>query len=189
MPRSRVRGSLVRSSRRQTSWGAGPKSETNGAVAPTISASSQAVGAVAASPASDGLTLIRLRGEFLFRLVTATAVGDGYFGAVAMGIFTDAALTIGITALQTPITDETWDGWMWHQYFTCVAQGQISAAGVSLSAGQQDATTAAVRIEVDSKAMRKIPVGMSLAVVLEVTQDATATALWNFNTRSLTKLP
>ncbi len=120
---------------------------------------------------------------------TATAVGDGFFGAVGVGVFTDAAIVAGVASLNLPITDEFWDGWLWHSYFACLTTGQISAAGVSLSGGQTNNVTAAVRMEVDSKAMRKVPVGQSLAVVLQVTEDVTAVANWNFNSRVLAKLP
>ena len=183
------RSRLVRTStRRKTGWGTGPKSATDGGGA-DISASGSFIGAIGASPASDGITLVRLRGEFLFYLATSTALNNGYFGAVGVGIFTDAAVAIGVTAVNTPISTEEWDGWLWHRYFSALSAGAISAAGASLSGGQSDDVKAALRVEVDSKAMRKIPVGMTMAVVVQVTEIGSATARWHFNSRTLSKLP
>jgi len=177
------------SPRRQTGWSGGPASETNGAAGLTLSASGSVLGTIISVPNLDGLTIVRIRGEFVFWLITATADRDGFFGAVGIGIFNDNALTAGVASVQTPIADEGWDGWMWHRYFGCISAGQISAAGVALSGGQVGPVTHGVRVEVDSKAMRKIPTGMSLAVVLEVNEAPTATATWMFNSRVLTKLP
>jgi len=185
-----IRGrSVIRSPRRQTGWGGGPASAANGGGSTVFTTSSSQVGAVVSTPSIDGLTIVRVRGDFLFRLLTASAVSDGFFGAVGLALFNDTAIAIGITALNTPITDEGWDGWMWHHYFSCIATGQISAAGASVSGGQQDNVAAAVRIDVDTKAMRKIPVGMSLAVVVQVTVNDTANGQYHFNSRVLTKLP
>ncbi len=189
MARSQGRTFARRSPPRQTGWGVGPKSNPLGAISSTFSATGSQLGGLVAVPTIDGITIIRLRGEFLFKLLTATAAGDGFFGAVGVGLFTDAAVAVGVSAIQTPIANEDWDGWMWHRYFSCIAGGQISAAGVSLSGGQAAATAAAVRVEIDSKAMRKIPVGMSLSAVVEVTEDATATGAWWMNSRTLSKLP
>ena len=189
MPRLRNVSSRIRTPRRQTGWGGGPASGTDGAAGSLITVSSSVLGSVVSTPTIDGLTLVRTRGEFMFRLLTASVAGDGYFGAVGLAIFNDTALAAGVGSVNTPITDEAWDGWLWHRYFACLAQGAITAAGSSLSAGQQEGVSAAVRVEVDSKAMRKIPVGMSLAVVLQVTEDATAVGVWSFNSRTLSKLP
>ena len=183
-------GSRIQIPRRQTSWSPGPKSETNGGAAAQLTATGSALGAIIAVPGSDGLTLVRLRGEFLFRLDTAVGLGDGFFGAVGVGIFNDAALTVGgVTSLQTPITNEDWDGWLWHQYFAVTAADAIVAAAAANAPGQSHNVTAAVRVVVDSKAMRKVPVGQSIAVVLQVTEVPTATATWFFNSRTLAKLP
>ena len=154
-----------------------------------MSATGSALGGIVGQPASDGITIVRLRGEFLFRLRTASAPGSGFHGAIGIGIFTDAAVAVGVSALNTPITDETWDGWMWHRYFACHAEDAIAAAGASNEPNQGLSTFGTVRVEMDSKAMRKIPVGMSLSVVIEVIEVTVATAIWQFNSRSLVKLP
>ena len=188
MGHSRQSTSRSRSLRRKVGWGTGPKTGVSGAALGFSSSGSQ-IGAIGAAPGSDGITVIRLRGEMLVYLDTASALDEGFHGAVGVGIFTDAAVAVGVTAVNLPITDEGWDGWLWHNYFSLFSAGAISAAGVSVSGGQSDALKAAIRIEVDSKAMRKIPVGMTMAVVLERLEVGTATARWNFNSRTLSKLP
>jgi len=188
MPR-RSRLSVSRGPRRQTSWGAGPKSAANGGPGTKFTGTAGVLGSIVAAATLDGITLVRTRGEFLFYLDTAANLDDGFHGAIAIGIFNDQATIAGVASLQTPLTDETWDGWLWHQYFSCFSAGGISAAGVSLSGGQSDAAKAAVRVEVDSKAMRKFQVGQDMAVVIEVVEVGDATASWTFNSRTLFKLP
>ena len=192
MARLRQGRSLIRTPRRQTAWGGGPKSAANGAAGPALSASAAVLGSIISAPTSDGVTLIRTRGMFMFKLRTADAVFTKSIIEIinlGIGIFNDQALVAGVASLNSPLTDEFWDGWLWHQYFSVFSTGAISAAGASVSGGQQDALAAAYRTEVDSKAMRKVPVGQSLAVVLETAETGTAVGDWYFNTRVLSKLP
>ena len=187
MARLRQSRSLVRTgSRRKTSWGAGPKTGTAG-LPVVIAATGVQLGGVTSVPTADGTTLVRLRGEMLIRLLTASSLDDGFFGAVGVGIFTDAALAVGVTAVQSPITDEFWDGWLWHRYFTCISGGVVGT-GAATADNQQGSTGMALRVEVDSKAMRKIAVGTALAVVYESTEQGGATLSWAFNSRTLSKL-
>ena len=183
------RGRFPRTSvRRATSWSAGPKSAAAGAGV-GISATGSTLGGIVVVPALDGLTVIRIRGDFLFSLETATAANDGFSGAFGIAIANDAAITVGITALNTPVTDEAWDGWMFHSFFSLAAPAAITAAGTSKEWSGIAGTAAAQRIEVDSKAMRKIPVGQTLYCALEVTENGTAGANWMFNSRMLAKVP
>jgi len=174
--------------RRQTSWGTGPKSGASG-LSVSISASSTNLGGIVAVPASDGITLIRTRGELVFALETADALSSGFRGAFGIGIATDDAIAIGVTALPMPIGQETWDGWLYHTYFAALAAEVMGAANASSTVSGTAALNCVVRREVDSKAMRKIPVGMTLYCALEVTETNTATARWSFNSRTLVKLP
>ena len=188
MARSRPRRSFLTSSqRRKTGWGAGPKTGTGG-LPLAVSASGISLGGNVGVPTIDGLTLVRLRGELLIRLLTASSLDDGFFGAVGVGIFTDAAIAVGVSAVNSPIAEEFWDGWLWHQYFSVLAPGVVGT-GAATADNQSNSTSAAVRIQVDSKAMRKFPVGMSLAVVLEATEQGGATMAWGFNSRTLAMLP
>ena len=109
-------------------------------------------------------TLVRVRGYFEALILSATSVGDGFFGAIGMGVATSAAITAGIGSLPTPITEEDWDGWMLHRYFGC--RGGI--VGDSGDSGWE-------ALQLDSKAMRKIAEDESLYWAVEVIETGTAT--------------
>ena len=183
--RSRSQRTFGAGHRRKTSWALGPKSNTDGATATTISTSIAVLGGVGAAAALDGITVVRLRGEFVFNLLTATAVGDGFFGAFGVGLARNPAFTAGAASVPMPIDEEFQENWLYHRYFACLANGQISAAGVSLSGGQNG--LASIRVEVDSKAMRKLNIGDTIYAAVQVTENATATANWSFNSRMLVK--
>jgi len=175
--------------RRQTSWAGGPKSNTNGGLGSAFASSATRVGAVVSTALQDGLTLVRLRGELVFWLTSATATNQGYHGAIGVGNFTDAAIAVGVTALPAPLDEEGWDGWLYHRYFSCMSTGPIVAAAVSTEPGLASSVNAAIRLEVDSKAMRKTPLDTSLLVSVQMVLVGTAAASWTFNSRTLDKLP
>ena len=133
--------------------------------------------------------MVRTRGELVFWLTSATAINNGYHGAIGIANFTSAAVAVGVTALQAPLDEDDWDGWLYHRYFSCMSAGLIVAAAVSLDPSLVHPTTSAVRIEVDSKAMRKTPESTSLVVSVQMVLVGTAAASWTFNSRVLDKLP
>ena len=164
------------STRRSTSWEVGPE----GTVLFTGSASNL-MGTVL--PTVDGLTIVRIRGDVLIRLHTSVAgVNEGYRGAIGMGVVEDNAVAIGITAMPLPSTDDFWEGWMWHQWFNVKSNTSTLADGANA-----DAIT--FRATIDSKSMRKLPVGMTLALVVEVVEAGTALVQVDVQSRSLVKLP
>ena len=107
----------------------------------------------------------------------ATAVGDGYTGACAIGLVTTAAFTAGVTAIPTPLTELGWDGWLWYQFFD-IRAGLDVALNSNIS--QQ--------FEVDSKAMRKLTEDMTCVAVIEIVEQGTAQIEVLFNSRQLIKL-
>ena len=174
--------------RRLTSWSSGPKSGTNGTPG-TISGTGNTLGSVASSSLLDGLTLVRIRGEFMFHLVTADASLSGFHGAVGVCNVTDSAVAAGVASVPSLVTEEGWDGWIWHQYYTCIAADAIALSGTTTEPNQVYNVSAGVRYTVDSKAMRKTPADTTLVVVLESIEIGTSTAQWSFNCRVLDKLP
>ena len=72
--------------------------------------------------------LIRTRGEFLIFLHSATALAHGYHGAFGIAKATTVAITAGAASVPTPITEENWDGWLYHRYFSVLSAGPIAAA-------------------------------------------------------------
>ena len=178
---------LPRGKPRTSSWGLGPKSGTAGASL-SLSATGAQLGTIGAGPVEDGITLIRTRGELLVQLVTASASGGGFFGAFGIGIVTAAAFSAGVASVPTPITEEGWDGWLYHRYLNVITSGIIDGSVAAdhdfiLSQG------GVFRVEVDSKAMRKHTVDDVVFCCMEVTEGGTSTGRWLFNSRLLAKLP
>ena len=136
----------------------------------------------------DGVTIVRTRGMLALQLVSSAAISNGFQGAFGLGVATSAAVTAGIGSLPTPITEEDWDGWYYHSYFSILSGGVIDGS----AAGDQDLTNphmAALRLTVDSKAMRKLRVDETLYAAIEVTEEGTASMSASYNSRSLFKLP
>ena len=106
--------------------------------------------------------MIRTRGLLLATLESFTAVGDGFFGAIGLGIVTTAAATAGVASIPTPITEAGWDGWLLHRYV---------AVESSIGAGSPGEVH---RLDLDSKAMRKVNEDESIVMVWEGTENGTA---------------
>jgi len=104
-----------------------------------------------------GLTVVRTRGLFGWRS-DQQAANEDQMGAVGIGLVSEQAAALGITAVPHPSTDSGWDGWLWHSYF---ASSVIFNTGTSV---QFDAFN---QIVIDSKAMRKVDSEMRLVMVVE----------------------
>ena len=161
--------------RRKTSWAGGP-GQTG---ITTVSASS--IVTYDSSPEfEDGETFIRIRGSLSAYLTVATSAADGFHFAFGIALFTEQALVAGLTALQRPISDQSWEGWIYHRFFDIHGS---SAGDVSSN------STSIVNHEVDSKAMRKTGSDMFLVAIMELVEAGVATAKFNFQSRILVKLP
>ena len=162
--------------RRKTSWELGPFGSVGFTAASTslIPTSSQAT--------LPGLTLIRTRGELNVALSTVTTALDGYsrIGA-GIGIVSENAAGVGVSAVPSPLVDINWDGWLW--YWT----GSIFGVSTTVTNSEGPAN---VRIPIDSKAMRKWKETDVLVGVFEVdTEVGSAIGTAKLNTRVLVKLP
>jgi len=142
-------------SARQTSWELG----TGGTALTQLSASGASFLGSAIAPVVDGLTLVRTRGILQVQIESGTAVGDGAFGAFGIGRATSAAVAAGIGSVPTPITEQAWDGWLYHSFFA-VHRGITGDSSVSNTQSYQ----------IDSKAMRKLPVDESIFAVIEIVE-------------------
>jgi len=175
------------STRRRTSWVAGPETGVNGAPQ-SISSSLSQLATTAIAVGADGFTLVRTRGELNMRLGTAAASTDGFHGAFGIAIANGSAVTAGSGSIQTPLDDEAWDGWLYHRYFNLMPGAAIAAAAAQDN-DFVNATSAALRFEVDSKAMRKLNAEDSIYAIIEVVEVGVASMAWAFNCRQLVKLP
>ena len=113
---------------------------------------------------------------------------DGYIGAFGIGMVTDQAFTAGIASIPGPLNDDEWDGWLYHSYFALHASAAIGDV-VSAADDFPNVQAAALRLEIDSKAMRKTKRGMVMVAAVEVEETGDAVLQWFFNCRQLFKLP
>ena len=133
----------------------------------------------------DGLTLVRTRGVLQFSLLTASAPSEGFAGAFGIGVATTAAVTAGASSVPTPITEQSWDGWLYWVAIKAVSMSVVDQTDDSpLNVGLASQT-----IHVDSKAMRKLREDDSIYGAMELTEIGTATLRWAFDSRMLIKLP
>ena len=134
----------VRSPRRLVIWGVGPENDES----ITLGTTAKQLWNTGIALTSGGkATIVRIRGDLSVFLTSVAADGDGFSGAVGLGIVTADAFAIGPTACPGAFTDPAWDGWMWHSYFYVFGPSQAAAEGAQPAAVQ--------RITIDSKAMRK----------------------------------
>jgi len=175
--RGSSQGRSIRSPRRRSSWEAGPGGTA--ALGLTGAATTSFIGS-AVSPTTPGVTAVRLRGQIDFMLTLATAAGDGFQGAVGIGIATEAAVMAGIASVPTPITEQGDENWLWWHVFS-VHNPVVSSSGITRSGFQ--------RVVVDSKAMRKLDDGMSLYWAIELVETGTATMTVRADSRVLILLP
>ena len=186
-PLRRFRSTRSSSPRRKSSWGVGPETTVNGGPE-TITGTTAQIATTAVTLTLDGATLVRTRGELVVNILTAAAQADGFHGAFGIAKATAPAFTAGVAAVPTPLTEEDWDGWLYHRYFSLLSGGIINQ-GVSADEDIINSTIAALRVEVDSKAMRKVAITEVIYAVIEVVEVGTSTLRWSFNSRLLFKLP
>jgi len=115
-------------------------------------------------------------------LTTANAVSDGFHGAIGIGVVTDDAFGVGVSAVPDPLDEMEWDGWLWHSFF------DIHTAASPLDDGV-NAATVGWQKDIDSKAMRKLNLGDTIFAIAEVTMGGTAVMQLFLDTRVLLKLP
>ena len=124
----------------------------------------------------DGLTLVRTRGEILLRLsTTAGGTTDGMGGAVGIAIASENAFGVGITGIMNPFDDSEWDGWIFHSFFHFNGPATLGSAFQ--------------RIEIDSKAMRKIGALDVLYGAVDTIETGVEVIQMVSDTRMLFKIP
>ena len=105
----------------------------------------------------DPGTLVRARGSIDFQPLSFGADLE-ITGAFGMGMVSAEALGIGVTACPEPFSDADWGGWMVWTLFSYVLEVQDATGLIAL---------ANVRIEIDSKAMRKVEPSSALIFIAE----------------------
>ena len=167
----------VRTGRRQTGWELGPGGDDLATLDEVdVSASSVSILGSGVAPTVDGLTIVRVRGMIEVTSQVLTAIGDGVNFAFGIGVVTAAAFAIGVTAVPTPFTEASWEGWLWHQFVG--VHGSPTIRTISNP----------INIEIDSKAMRKIGSDEVLMLAMEAGTIGTVTVSVRAVTRVLFKL-
>ena len=113
---------------------------------------------------SPAATLVRTRGSVLFKISASGSANNKLNGAFGIIVASDQAVSIGITALPSPITEIENDWVVWVPF----------TGSADLAATTQTDLGAFSLVQFDSKGMRKMKEGESLVGVFEVFQsDAT----------------
>jgi len=155
---ARGRGHVIvrgRSERRLTEWGSSAAQGSFISLAAGVAAMDQIGGAGFVEDAP--YTIIRVRGSFWTKSDQVVA-SEEFHGAFGIGIFSKPAIAIGVTAVDTPITEEDSDAWQTFGYF---AHGFTFVSGVGV------ATPSLSRTDFDSKAMRKVNDDQNWAFMVE----------------------
>jgi len=139
-----------------------------------IGAAAAAIGSVTAISQKDQ-TILRTRGQ-VYAQLDSGAVDERVMVAVGIAVVSDPAALAGVGAIPTPDTEGSYD-WLWHGFLS-VSSG---AEGAVVNDSQHD------RLEIDSKAMRKIGSSDTLVFAAEIcaTVDQTGTVDLMYATRIL----
>jgi len=113
-------------------------------------------------------TVLRIRGNVLI-VATPNAAGDSDNLCMGFAVVTDNAASASGAAVPSPVDDLTSDIWLWHQVVPLNAAGATAIANDSIGS--------VIRVEIDSKAMRKMPPGKSLALIAELETGEMASVL------------
>jgi len=174
-PRSRFGGVRGRVARRETLWIGGVDNGffTGLGAGATVLFGSLNAAALALRP----FTVVRTRGILS---VQTDQTANSEEGALAFGaaIVSDQASAIGITAVPTPITDQSSD-----LFFTF----QFAHWGILVSSAVGIVSPTITSYAFDSKAMRKVEDGDDLVQVLE-NESSTAGCQFKLSLRHLLKL-
>ena len=161
-------------SRRAVSWSAGPRGDQ------AVSANGAVLFPTTVEANIDDLTIVRTRGQLLVVMREGSSVNAVMNYAFGMCVVSQNAAGIGITAVPTPFTDIAWDGWFLH------TQGVVHKM-VAADTGSPDSID---RVNIDSKAMRKIHATDTIIAVIEFHgEQATADVQAFLESRIFSKLP
>ena len=109
----------------------------------------------------ERLTIARIRGSVSAHLDVGAAL-DAFTLAVGLIVVKDEAFVAGASSMPSPIS-QIEQSWIWHHIFSLGPAATSTTDGAQILLNQM--------VEVDSKAMRKVQVGETLAFVWEGIQD------------------
>ena len=154
MARRFVRAGFTRGPRKATDWSA-----SSALVGPVSIPANTKVLLETFIPIAGGETVIRVRGMFAWTS-DQQAASEEQFGAFGICVVSDIAAAAGVASIPSPGEEAAWGGWLYHSFFFSKL---AFASGVGIMPGVMH------RIEIDSKAMRKVDEDDRLVVVVENT--------------------
>ena len=161
--------------RRAVVWGEG----TGSSVVTTISTSAKTFLGSSVT-FGEKTTIIRQRGMLTAILRTTNGAGAGFHCGLGVGVISADALAVGVTAVPGPLTDMGWP-WLIHRIF------DVNSVTATVADGA-NAVGCFLRLEIDSKAMRKVGPNEAIVAVLESVESGTEVMDVLFDTRLLLKL-
>ena len=155
MPRGRVRysGNQSRATRLTKTWFRLTVDDV------PITTTQGSLGAVQVSEGVQMQTVMRTRGNLLVTAIP-DAAADSDVLALGICVVREEAAAAGGTVLPGPIADQGADFWLWHRYIG-LGDG-VSTSGDASSIGNN------VRVDIDSKAMRKVQAGSRIILMGEM---------------------
>ena len=146
------RSAAVRRPRRETLWFSGP--DEQGATAVAADGVDLQASLNAAALALRPFTVIRTVGMLFIQSDQIAAI-ETMISAFGLAVVSDQASAIGVTAIPTPITDESSDLWFMYQFV--LHNWQFNTSG-AMGPGV---------FQFDSRAMRKVEDGQDVVSVFE----------------------
>ncbi len=146
-----------RGTRMAKAWNAMP-----GAQLGLVGDGTQIVGASGPPGASEVGTALRCLGEYVLTAGAVPEAGDNCTITVGIGVVSDDALIIGLTAMPDPATDANfaWLYWASHPLHFLAVDGDMNSASASL------------RRSFDVRSMRKLTPRTSLVMLVEYEDGA-----------------
>ena len=175
-PRGFSRG--ARAPRRKVFWNEGP----GGSTVTSFASSTTSILGAGVTAISVGLTVVRIHGMLSCYLGTTSAGVRGFHCVFGMGIVSNDAFAVGVTAVPNPADDMDWPGWMVHRIF------DVQSLTATIADGS-NAVSAVGLIEIDNKSMRKLGLNETLFGSLQVVENGTEGLEVFFETRILVKAP
>ena len=141
---------VVRGKRMQAAWGpVNIRTRITGGTTPTLGSTSDA------ALFTERVTIARLRGSVYVHMDAGAAL-DTMEVALGLIVVKEPAFTAGIASVPSPIV-EIEQSWIWHHLFTMGPAVTATDDGGDISRN--------MRIEIDSKAQRKVQAGDILTFV------------------------
>ena len=114
--------------------------------------------------AESALTIVRTRGQMLVTIVDNSGVRQIMQGAMGIILVSSDAFSAGIGSLPGPISDDQNDWYVWAPFTLSTLDGTADDQAISQT----------VRVDFDSRGMRKSKFGDVAAIVLEIESDVAA---------------